>query len=50
MDVYYKDLIFKSISELKKTEYLLTLIGDNEYKSTGNIQKSCNKEFLKDKN
>lgn len=31
MDILDKDIIYKYITELKKTDNLLILIGDNEY-------------------
>ncbi|CAD8092428.1 unnamed protein product [Paramecium primaurelia] len=49
MDVFDKDLILKYISELKKTDNLLILIGDDEYQYTDSTLKGNNKEFLKDK-
>ncbi|CAD8118614.1 unnamed protein product [Paramecium sonneborni] len=49
MDVFDKDLIQKYISELKKTDNLLILIGDDEFQFTDNKLKDNNKEFLKDK-
>ncbi|CAK60147.1 unnamed protein product (macronuclear) [Paramecium tetraurelia] len=49
MDVFDKDLIFKYISELKRTDNLLILIGDDEYQLTDNTLKQSNQEFLKDK-
>ncbi|CAD8204068.1 unnamed protein product [Paramecium octaurelia] len=49
MDVFDRDLIFKYISELKRTDNLLILIGDDEYQLTGDSLKQNNQEFLKDK-
>lgn len=49
MDILDQDIILKYISELKKTDNLLILIGDNEYKYTNKRQKLNNQEFLEDK-
>lgn len=49
MDVFDKELILKYISELRKTDNLLILIGDDEYQYTDSTFKGNNKEFLKEK-
>lgn len=48
MDVYDKSVLFKYLSELKKTDNLLILIGDNEYSINEGEFKGNNNEFLKD--
>lgn len=50
MDVFDKSVLFKYLSELKKTDNLLILIGDNEYAISEGEFKGNNKEFLQDHN
>ena len=47
MDTLDKELVFKYLDEMKKTDNLIILIGNDDYQLTEQPIKGNNKDFLK---